>query len=233
MSKINNLITRITNRLNRPKKGVALNHVWYGNTYGGFFVYPDGLNENSVVYSFGIGEDISFDQAVMENHHCPVFGFDPTPKSVNWVSQQPVLDQFHFYPFGIAAQSGLVDFYLPRNPDHVSGSMVGHENLDTLNRVEVEMKSLTDIMHELGHRHLDLLKMDIEGAEYWVMENILNANIPITQILIEFHDRFYENEPPKSTQVIRQLKRKGYEIFAISESWEELSFIHRDALKSY
>ncbi len=50
------------------------------------------------------------------------------------------------------------------------------------------MKSIENIMKELGHKHIDVLKMDIESAEYDVIENILNAKISITQILIEFHD---------------------------------------------
>src|SRR5690554_1691728 len=41
-------------------------------------------------------------------------------------------------------------------------------------------------MTQLGHKHIDVLKMDIEGAEYDVIENILSAQLPITQILIEF-----------------------------------------------
>ena len=36
---------------------------WYGNGYGGFYVDPSLVPENAIVYSFGIGEDISFDKA--------------------------------------------------------------------------------------------------------------------------------------------------------------------------
>jgi FkbM family methyltransferase len=41
------------------------------------------------------------------------------------------------------------------------------------------MKTLKDIMNELGHEHIDVLKMDIEGSEYDVLENILNENISV------------------------------------------------------
>ena len=37
------------------------------------------------------------------------------------------------------------------------------------------MKSLADIANELGHSHIDVLKMDIEGSEYEVIENILES----------------------------------------------------------
>ncbi|NLA24944.1 MAG: FkbM family methyltransferase, partial [Bacteroidales bacterium] len=72
-----------------------------------------------------------------------------------------------------------------------------------------------------------VLKMDIEGAEYSVVENILKNKISISQILIEFHDRFFENESLKSKQVIEKLRRSGYEIFAVSDSFEEVSFVNK------
>jgi glycosyltransferase involved in cell wall biosynthesis len=52
------------------KPSVFVKKQWYGNNYGGFFICPEFLNSNSIVYSFGIGEDISFDQAVIYSHNC-------------------------------------------------------------------------------------------------------------------------------------------------------------------
>ncbi len=229
-SKIKNLILKITGKLDHLKRTVKCKHEWYGNTYGGFYACPDLLNESSVVYSFGIGEDISFDTALIKKNHCQVFGFDPTPKSISWIKGQTVSDKFHFYGFGISDKSGFVDFFLPKNPEYVSGSLIGMKNVDTTQKVSVEMKSLTAIMNELNHQHIDLLKMDIEGSEYEVIENILSSKISINQILIEFHDRFFEDGSLKTKQAIQQLKKHGYELFAISDSMEELSFIKKDAL---
>ncbi len=70
--------------------------IWYGNGYGGFYVNPDLLNSSSIVYSIGIGEDISFDLDVIKNHSSTVFGFDPTPRSLQWVNSQQFPSNFHF-----------------------------------------------------------------------------------------------------------------------------------------
>lgn len=227
VSKIRPLVLKLIRKFHHIKKNVKLNHTWYGNTYGGFYICPDLLDQNSIVYSFGIGEDISFDKAVIQNHNCQVFGFDPTPKSISWIKGQNLPKEFHFYEFGISDKSGNVDFYLPINPEYVSGSVISQKNVDTMKKVSVEMKCLEEIMTEMGHSHIDVLKMDIEGSEYDVIENILNAKISITQILIEFHDRFFENGNLKSKQAISSFKRNGYEIFAISDSFEEISFIKK------
>ena len=33
-----------------------------------------------MVYSVGLGQDISWDKALIEKYRCEVYGFDPTPK---------------------------------------------------------------------------------------------------------------------------------------------------------
>jgi len=229
-AKIKNFILKVAGKVNHLKITKSCKHVWYGNTYGGFYICPDLLDEKSVIYSFGIGEDISFDTAIIKKHGCHVFGFDPTPKSINWVKGQEINEKFHFYEFGIGNKSGFVDFFLPKNPEHVSGSLIDTKNVDSAKKVSVVMKSLEDIMNELDHKHIDVLKMDIEGSEYDVIENILSSKISITQILIEFHDRFFENGTLKTKQAIQKLNSYGYEIYAVSDSFEEISFINKNAI---
>lgn len=227
---VKQLVLRSTGKVNHLKKGVKCKHIWYGNRYGGFYVCPEFLNENSIIYSFGIGEDISFDKTIIENHNCQVFGFDPTPKAINWVNRQNVPAKFNFFEFGISNESGFVDFYLPKNPEYVSGSYIIQNNISIKEKIIVKMKSFKDIINELGHKHIDVLKMDIEGAEYEVIENMLNAKISIDQILIEFHERFFENGKFQTQKVIKKLNSYGYEIFAISDSFEEISFINKNIL---
>ena len=212
------------------KIGHKRNYKWYCNTYGGFYVCPDLLNENSVVYSFGIGEDMTFDNAITKIHNCPVYCFDPTPKSINWFKKQKENELIHFFEFGISDQNEFVKFYLPKNMDHVSGSVINQRNVDINKTVTVEMESLNRIMDKIGHKHIDVLKMDIEGAEYNVIKNILENDLSITLILVEFHDRFFDDGLNMTKQTINMLKDKGYEIFAVSDSYEEVSFIKKTTL---
>lgn len=230
-SKIRYILLKISGKANHLKKSFECNHVWYGSRYGGFYLNPDLLNENSIVYSFGIGEDISFDNEIIKNHNCHVFGFDPTPKSVKWVREQNLSEKFHFYEFGVSNKSGFVDFFLPKKDEYVSGSLVEQENIDLLKKVRIYVKSIKDIMNDLGHKHIDVIKMDIEGSEYDIIVDILNAKISVTQILIEFHDRFYKDGKQKTKQTIKDLYNNGYEIFAISDSFEEISFINKFAIQ--
>ena len=229
--KIVNQINKLRNlhRKSIEKKRYSIkkncNSVWYGNTYGGFFVYPDLLDEYSIVYSIGIGCDVSFDMEIIKQHNSRVYGFDPTPKSINWVSRNTLPVQFKFFDFGISKKTGTEVFHLPKNPNYVSGSVFQHANLSEFETVEVRMKSFQDIIWELGHKKIDILKMDIEGSEYDVIDSILKSDVRIDQILIEFHERFFDDGFNKTMDAIKKIEKKGYKLFGISESKEELSFI--------
>jgi len=187
---------------------------------------PELVKEDTIVYSFGIGEDITFDLAVIEKFDSKVFGFDPTPKSINWIATQKTPTNFTFYDYGIDKFTAKVHFHLPKNPNNVSGSIISHANVNSTDTIEVQMKSFKDITNELGHTKIDILKMDIEGAEYAVLEDILNSGIQIKQLLIEFHDRFVSKGRSKTINAIKQLRSNGFEIVAVSDSLEEISFVN-------
>ena len=55
----------------------------------------------------------------------------------------------------------FVNFYEPTNKDHVSYSVV--EDMKSSNYIQVQVKTLKIIMEELGHDHIDLLKIDIQS----------------------------------------------------------------------
>jgi len=215
----------LTGQISPIRKEIEINYEWYGNKYGGFYVHPNLLNSKSIIYSFGIGEDISFDRAIIEKHKCQVYGFDPTPKSIKWINNQQLPQNFTFLNYGIDSKSGFVNFNLPKNKNHISGSIVKHQNVDDNNIVSVPMKCFKDILNELGHKRIDILKMDIEGSEFEVIDSVLSASIEITQILIELHERFFVDGKTKTTKLLKILKDNGYKVFAVSDSFEEVSFI--------
>jgi FkbM family methyltransferase len=215
------------------KPVVRVDSKWYGTSYGGFYIIPSLLDRSSVIYSFGTGRDISFDLECIRKHGASVFAFDPTPVSIDWVGNRKLPDRFHFHPYGISASgTGQADFFLPANPRAVSGSLVKQKEVDAANSVKVMMKTFDDITRELGHTHIDVLKMDIEGSEYDVIDTILASPVTVDQILVEFHDRDFEQAEPKSWEAIRKLSGKGYLVYGCSGSYEEVSLIHESKIKS-
>jgi FkbM family methyltransferase len=198
-----------------------------GNRFADWTFCPDGLDEHSVVYSFGVGEDISFDLKLMEQYHLHIHAFDPSPRSVEWVQKLQPIEAFHFYPFGLASQDGSISFSEPAQPGIHSLKMTGESGKGDagLKTHLLPVHRLSTVLRKLGHERIDLLKMDIEGAEYGVIEDIIDTGIPVSQLLIEFHHRFDGVGIGKTRQAISRLNRAGYKIFNVSASGEEISFI--------
>ena len=112
----------------------------------------------------------------------------------------------------------------------MSGSLIHNNNLDKQDKIEVQVKSFNDIVKDLDHKIINVLKMDIEGTEYQVLPDILESGVYIEQLLIEFHYRFYKDGKRKTQNAIKLLNRYGFEIYAASDSSEEISFIRKEVL---
>jgi phosphoserine phosphatase len=67
--------------------------------------------------------------------------------------------------------------------------------------------------------------MDIEGSEYAVIDSIIESPLTIYQLLIEFHDRLFDDGYSQTQNAIKKLNKAGYQVFAVSDSLQEVSFI--------
>jgi len=196
-----------------------------GSEHSNWDFNPDTLNSESIVYSFGVGEDISFDLALIDRFGVTVHAFDPTPRSIQWVKEQNTPSKFKMYDYGIASFDGETLLYPPDNPDYVSHSVL-RQGVSTQNQaINVQMFRLSTITKKLQHFRIDLLKMNIEGAEYDVISDILTSKINIEQILIEFHHRFEGVGIQKTKDAISSLNQAGYKKFSISDNGQQYSFI--------
>lgn len=215
----------LTNRIKRFLLiDVFISKTWHGNDYGGFYVADEQLNRDSIVYSFGVGEDISFDRSIKKQYSCQIYLFDPTPRSESWLKTQCDFCDYNYLKVGLAKKSGEKQFYLPKNNDHVSGSLTNRQGLNQ-DSISCTFLNLREIMQKLQHNYVDLIKMDIEGEEYEVIRDLLNMGVIFGQIIVEFHDRF-ESVKDNSKYVIMEMRKHGYQCFGVSKSLEEMSFIH-------
>jgi FkbM family methyltransferase len=160
-----------------------------GAEHGAWVVPTDLLNATSTCYCIGCGEDISFDIGLIEQFCCDVFAFDPTPRAVRHVERVAAQNtQYHFFEIGLWDKEDNLKFYVPKHPEHVSHSLLNLQNTDDY--IVVRVKRLKCIMKEIGHNKIDLLKIDIEGAEYRVIESIIEDNIHVKVICVEYDECF-------------------------------------------
>jgi FkbM family methyltransferase len=198
-----------------------------GTDDGDWVVAEQHLGQDSIVYSVGLGNNISFDLALIERYACQVFGFDPTPYALRYLGEISLPPQMRVEQFGLSTYDGVKNFGAPVTADTPSFSSHLENDLQSL-----PVLTLSSMMSKLGHSHVDLLKMDIEGDEYDVVPQILEKGILPDQLLVEFHYGIYGIELSQALGHLQLLRRAGYLIFSISPVGREFSFIHQRALQA-
>jgi FkbM family methyltransferase len=202
----------------------------FGTEYGAHTVCPHALGANSVMYSVGLGEDVSFDLELQRRTKMTVHGIDPTPRSLAYLTSLDLPDRFHVHGLAIGSYDGRARFHPPRNPNHVSHSLLERGNV--ADAFEVEVVKVSTMMQRLGHDHLDILKLDIEGAEYEVIEQLVQERVMIRQLLVEYHHQFDSIAVARTLKSIKLLRSTGWLVFHVADSGREISFLHRSAFQN-
>lgn len=189
--------------------------VRYGSAYGGWHLPRELIKPDWIVYDFGVGRDISFAEAVLEQHGCAIHAFDPTPRAVAFMKEQPPLG-FQFHPVGVWDEDTILKFWQPRFDDYASFSALNLHG--TSDYVECEVKTVKTLAAELGHERIDIIKMDIEGAEQRVIPYLIAEGIRPTVLCVEY-DQAADVISRQSLQTFlashrlhRDLRRAGYQL---------------------
>jgi len=195
----------------RPRGHGAL--VRLGTGYGGWIVPRSLLRPGAVCYLAGVGEDASFDLALIDAG-CEVVSIDPTPRAVAYAETiRGTEPRFRLLPVGLWDADTTQRFYAPRDPGHVSHSITNLQGSSEY--FTAECRSVASLMAELGHSRLDLLKLDIEGAEYAVFESLRRDRISPAVICVELHQTL----PFRGIlRAVRQLERRDYVVRAV-DGW--------------
>ena len=181
-----------------------------GSQYGGWWVPLGRINASSVVYSFGVGEDTTFDEALIAATGCRIDAFDPTPKAVEHARkcQQP---NFHMHEVALWGSDGGLDLFLPIREDFASYSVQDRSGQGQ--SIRVTARTLPTIMEELGHQRVDLLKMDIEGAEAVALDALISGSWPRPLVLgVELE---LDEPVPATISRVRALLRLGYRVLQV------------------
>ena len=172
-------------------------------------VLTSKLDENSVIYSAGVGHDISFEKALVSRFNVNIELFDPSPTAIQTMElDENRMKKIHFYQIGFAGKSGIVKFAAPDMEQEGSFRVPGKNDAS----VEFQCRDLSSLMKERVHTKIDLLKMDIEGFEYEVIDDILQKSLDIKQICIEFHHFMPHIKREKTLKAIANLKAAGFEL---------------------
>lgn len=166
------------------ENGVRLERL--GSDWGGWTIPVEELGHRPVCYCAGAGGDVSFDLELLRRYDATVRCIDPSAV-FGEAAQQAAghAPTFAFRQAALASADGSIEMFVSSDP---LSSTASSENIYRTNRrFVVEACSLTTLMADWGDDHIDLLKLDIEGSEYEVLESVSPTVLGVRVLCIEFH----------------------------------------------
>jgi hypothetical protein len=154
------------------------------NHDGGYLISRDSIQRTDFLISLGINDDWSFEVDFLNTKNVPLLAFDAS------ISKKEFLKRFlkSFTrvgkPISIPRSlRTLVSYQVFFSQPHVSHiqKFVGFQCPDE------NYCSMSEILSSIDSKNI-FLKIDIEGAEYRILESLIEQQSRFTGLAIEFHD---------------------------------------------
>jgi FkbM family methyltransferase len=181
-----------------------------GTAYGGWRI-PDGvLDVDSICYCVGAGADISFDLELIQRYGAKVRGIDPGEEFERTALEQAEGEpRFSFKRAALTTHDGTIRMQVTHDPGSQSVSSAGLYDSD--NWVEAPGRTLPSLMREFGDERIDLLKVDIEGAEYEVLPTIDLRGLGVRIFATQLH---HTGSVTDAVRLIEGLRAHGFRLVA-------------------
>jgi FkbM family methyltransferase len=196
-------------------------YIRLGTRYGGWWIDRRIVGDAPLLIDCGLGIDISFPVAFLHRFGGRVIGIDPNPHAVRYCEQhKPEGMEVRSRAFWTRGGERAV-FHMPRpleqlpkGADGVSGSLLRSHNYTGEETVEVLTTSLGEVLASAGREECDILKLDIEGAEYEVLAGLCQSGEirKARQLLIEFHHHCTHHPLEDTLRTVALLQGSGFEL---------------------
>jgi len=157
---------------------------WFGDNGDKTHRLNYELNEDSVVFDLG-GFEGGWSADIVEKFNCNVYIFEPVQ-----VYYEKIVDRFksnskvRAFNIGLCNKNELVDIFY--NGD--SSSMI----FKTSTVEKIQIKNICDFLDDIKINKIDLIKINIEGAEFDLLDEIINRGYQdkFDNIQVQFHKMF-------------------------------------------
>jgi len=182
------------------------------------YIYLDTINKDSKVLDIGCGFKAEFSCHLIEKYGLKSYGIDPTRKHRVYLKQieEKYAGLFKHVEIAISKNNSELTFY--ETQENESGSLLSdHQNIinDTVISYPVVSKNIQTLIADLGLNQVSLIKIDIEGAEYGLLDVVTADTFnKVEQIFIEFHHHAFKKYKRKHTRrIVRKIENIGYSSF--------------------
>lgn len=180
------------------------------------------LNKESVVFDFG-GFKGDFAADIFCRYKSTIYVFEPVPKYAKGIEKRFNGNKdVKIFPFGLAEK----DENLILNLTGDASSHVQDKKRLGTETINAQLKNAEAFLIEHKIEQIDLMKINIEGAEYDLLENFARLNwfSKIKNLQIQFHDFFPEAKARMNAlqKELSKTHKTTYSYEFVWENWERI-----------
>ncbi len=175
--------------------------------------YP--LSWKSVVFDCG-GYEGDWAASIRQRYGCSVFVFEPVQAFLDGILKRFDGDpSIHAFGYGLHSRNERTTISLAGN---ASSTFV-----DAGSSEEIELRDVAEVLAELKVSRIDLIKINIEGGEFELLERLLDTGLiqAVDHVQVQFH-RFVPDAATRRQRVRERLAASHtlrYNYDFIWESW--------------
>lgn len=212
---LSNLSRKVANRFSANDQWRRLLHEWKLNGgYNQFRLTYDHLNSNSVVFDLG-GFEGQWASDIFAKYRSRIVIFEPYCKYAESITNRfNENESIEIHQFGLGSKDAKLEIGV--DSDSTSIFKKGSET------AEISLKKASDFL-ESDYQKIDLMKINIEGAEYDLLDHLIEEGLTsrITDIQIQFH-HFVPNAEARMKAIqdrLRETHELTYEYEFFWENW--------------
>lgn len=182
------------------------------------------INGSSLVVDLG-AYDGFFSHSIIDRFGCRVIALEAVPDLAARITRHEKLSVFQE---AIAGKTGLVGInQYEKRCASLSGAIANEERVSV---TTVRTVSFHDLKAREGIDKVDLLKVDVEGAELGMFDSSTDEDLlACKQITVEFHDFLYPTTHDHVEKVKQRLVSLGFSLVPFSFNNTDVLFINPSA----
>ncbi len=169
------------------------------------------IKNAKVIFDIGAHIGCFFVYAGVLNSNAKIFGFEPDERNFSLLKENLKVNRVEgvMKNVAIGGFTGDRKFFL-------SSDSHNHSLLGSGESVKVFVRSLDDVLDKFDH--VDLVKMDIEGAEFEIFDEI---NGDFLKKVGSFYIEYHEGEGRNADKIMEVLKRGGFKVSKKASFYEK------------
>lgn len=224
-NRLSKLFYYLGNKIYKPEQSLCERNkaIWYSINGDKTLRVEYPLNSNSIVFDLG-GYEGDWAAEIAARYNCTIFVFEPVKHFYTTIQNRFKNNpKIKIFPFGLSAKNEVISISVMNESSSIYRDKTKYHPQNT-EKESIHLQAFSDFIREQNIHFIDLMKINIEGGEYDLLESLISSEDikKIDNLQVQFHD-FVENAETRMNIIKKKLAETHeltYEYIFAWENWK-------------